>query len=268
MSPARVNPLRPLRPPTDQPPSLTGYHGNMRMMTRILTVILLMTSAGMAEPLNSIRISDDGTHFVRGNSNERIVVWGVNYDHDTAGRLLDKYWIDEWPVVVEDFQEIKALGANCVRIPLQLGRFMSTPDTPNSAALNQLGRLVRLAENTGLYLDLTGLACYHKQHIPEWHDEMSQQHRWAVQAVFWAAVVRTCRHSPAIFCYDLMNEPILPGAEQATNAPKSRPALTHPGIVQRAINLPHRPAALEVRLSVPGAPPVASGTICARIRLV
>ena len=37
-------------------------------------------------------------------------MWGVNYDHDDAGRLLEDYWADEWPTVVEDFREIKALA--------------------------------------------------------------------------------------------------------------------------------------------------------------
>jgi len=35
-----------------------------------------------------------------------------------------------------------------------------------------------------------------------------------VQSLFWEAVAKTCAKSPAIFCYDLMNEPILPGANK------------------------------------------------------
>jgi len=38
-----------------------------------------------------------------------------------------------------------------------------------------------------------------------------------VQAAFWEAVAKTCRDSPAIFCYDLMNEPILPGKKPETD---------------------------------------------------
>ena len=128
-------------------------------------VTLVLSAMASAEPLDHIRVSDDKTHFVHGESAERFIVWGVNYDHDRAGRLLDEYWIDEWPTVVEDFGEIKALGANCVRIHLQLGKFLDTPDTPNVAALAQLEKLVQLAEDEGLYLDVTGLACYHKKNI-------------------------------------------------------------------------------------------------------
>ncbi len=182
----------------------------------LLASISLTAAPALAETLQPIRVSPDGTHFVRGEKGERFVVWGVNYDHDGSGRLLDEYWFDEWDTVVEDFREIKAMGANCVRVHLQLGKFMSGPDEANDRALRQLARLVELAEETGLYLDVTGLACYHKKNIPDWYDALDEQDRWSVQAKFWEAVARTCRNSPAIFCYDLMNEPILPGKEPAT----------------------------------------------------
>jgi hypothetical protein len=140
----------------------------------------------------------------------------VNYDHDTPGRLLDEYWDDDWETVVEDFHEIKTLGANCVRIHLQVGKFMDAPDRANAAAFKRLAQLVKLAEEVGLYLDVTGLACYHKKNIPLWYDTLGEQERWAVHARFWENVAKTCKGSPAIFCYDLMNEPVLAGKEPAT----------------------------------------------------
>lgn len=159
-----------------------------------------------------IRLSKDGSFFVFAESNARFIAWGVNYDHDDPGRLIEEYWDKEWSRVVEDFQEIKALGANVVRIHLQVASFMKAPDKPNQEALKQLGRLVELAEQTGLYLDITGLGCYHKKKVPEWYVAMDESKRWDVQVLFWEAIARTCAESPAVFCYDLMNEPILPGA--------------------------------------------------------
>jgi len=162
-----------------------------------------------------IRPSDDGTHFVAADSGDRFVVWGVNYDHDAGGRLLEDYWEAEWPAVAGDFGEMAALGANVVRIHLQLGRFMKDTEHPDPDQLANLRRLVRLAESTGLYLDLTGLGCYHADDVPGWYDALPEAERWAVQARFWSAVAEVCRGSPAVFCYDLMNEPILPGAKPA-----------------------------------------------------
>ncbi len=65
-----------------------------------------------------------------------------------------------------------------------------------------------------MYLDVTGLGCYHKPGVPPWYDRLGEQERWAAQAVFWEAVAKTCSHSPAIFCYDLMNEPVVPGGDK------------------------------------------------------
>ncbi len=160
-----------------------------------------------------IRPSEDGTHFVREGTGKRIEMWGFNYDHDEGGRLLEDYWDAEWDMIAGDFREMKALDANVVRVHLQFARFMTSPEQPNEANLARLGKLVRLAEETGLYLDLTGLGCYHKQDVPEWYDALEESARWDAQARFWRAVAGVCKESPAIFCYDLMNEPILSGGK-------------------------------------------------------
>jgi len=183
-------------------------------------LIVMAAAAGCRSPVGAsppaldwIRPSADGSHFVRHDSAERFVAWGFNYDHDLPGRLIEDYWRVEWDRVVEDFGEIRDLGANVVRIHLQLGRFMTSADRADVAALERLARLVELAESTGLYLNLTGLGCYHKRDVPAWYDCLSETDRWEVQARFWSAVAAVCRTSPAIFCYDLMNEPILPGVK-------------------------------------------------------
>lgn len=188
-----------------------------------LAVALLMTvgSASAVEPtpterkaaLEWIEDSQDKTHFVLAGSGKKFVAWGVNYDHDDAGRLLEDYWDAEWDTVAADFREIKELGANTVRIHLQVGKFMQSAEQPNQANLDRLAKLLRLAEVTGLYLDITGLGCYHKQDIPAWYDELDEAGRWEVQARFWRAVAGVCKDSPAVFCYDLMNEPVVSGGK-------------------------------------------------------
>ena len=109
---------------------------------------------------------------------------------------------------------MKQLGANVVRVHLQFGKFMDGPDKPNEHALGLLAKLVDLAERQRLYLDLTGLGCYHKKDVPAWYDALTEQARWDAQARFWTAVAARCAHSPAIFCYDLMNEPVVPGGRR------------------------------------------------------
>jgi hypothetical protein len=112
--------------------------------------------------------------------------------------------------VAEDFREMRVLGANVARVHLQLGKFLDGPDRPNGRALERLGRLVEEAERAGIYLDVTGLGCYRKADVPDWYDRLDEAGRWRVQARFWSAVAARCARSPAIFCYDLMNEPLAP----------------------------------------------------------
>lgn len=182
------------------------------MLYPLLLLSLLIPAA--EPPLERVRVSDDGKGFVRMPSGRSFIAWGFNYDHDDAGRLLEDYWDDEWPAVERHFRQMKALGANVVRIHLQLGRFMESADRPRESALRQLDRLLKLAERERLYLDLTGLGCYHKRDVPAWYDRLSEQERWDTQARFWTAVATRGARSPAVFCYDLMNEPVVAGARR------------------------------------------------------
>ncbi|MBN1345986.1 MAG: cellulase family glycosylhydrolase [Phycisphaerae bacterium] len=176
-----------------------------------ISAFCLLTAIASAPATEWVRVSEDGRSFVLEKSGKRFVPRGFNYDHDEEGRLLEDYWGPEWDKVTQDFHEMKRLGANVVRIHLQLGRFMKSPREPDATSLDRLRRLVELADRTNLYLDLTGLGCYHKQDVPAWYDALDERQRWETQAEFWRAVARRCADSPIVFCYDLMNEPVVPG---------------------------------------------------------
>ena len=162
--------------------------------------LTLISSPGLAQSppatkpaadLPKVRISDDGKRFVLSGTDKPFLPWGFNY-LGTHGELVEEFWEKDWPRVEKDFREMKKLGANVVRIHLQLGKFLDAPDRPNEKALDRLGRLLRLAEKERLYLDLTGLACYHKKDVPAWYDKLAEKDRWDVQARFWSAVAARC----------------------------------------------------------------------------
>lgn len=180
----------------------------------VLFALLYTSSGAFGAEMEWIRVSDDKTGFVLEKSGKKFTPWGFNYDHDETGRLIEDYWEAEWPKVEEDFREMRDLGANVVRIHLQFGKFMQSETEPNEKSLALLVRLVKLAEETGLYLDLTGLGCYHKPDVPAWYDELSEEKRWAAQGRFWEAVAAKCKDSPAVFFYDLMNEPVAPAGKR------------------------------------------------------
>lgn len=180
----------------------------------LLSLVGLTQPVHAAQPLDWIVVSADKKDFVYETSGKVFQPRGFNYDRDHAGRLLEDYWEEEWSKVEQDFAEMRELGANAVRIHLQFGKFMDAPDKPNASALEQLSQLVKLAEREQLYLDLTGLGCYHKADVPKWYDELDEAERWGAQANFWRAIAKQVSKSSAVFCFDLMNEPVVPGGKR------------------------------------------------------
>ena len=175
----------------------------------------LLSSASFAvnmETMEPIRISEDGSYFIYALSGERFIPWGFNYDRDYNGRLLEDYMYDEWDTVLSHLAYMKQLGGNAVRIHLQVEHFMRGPDEPNQTAFEQLGKLLDAAQEIGIYVNITGLGCYLKDRVPDWYNDMDEKERWAVQARFWEAVAQVASGHPAVFCYDLMNEPIIGGS--------------------------------------------------------
>ena len=171
-----------------------------------------------APPLARVEVAADGRGFRLAETERRFVPRGFNYDRDSASRLLEDYWLKEWDAVAGDFREMKALGANVVRVHLQFGRFFPQPEKADDSNIRQLKRLLALAEETGLYLDVTGLGCYRKSDTPAWYDALDEAGRWQAQAKFWETIAATCAQSPAVFCYDLMNEPVAPADRGAPGA--------------------------------------------------
>ncbi|HEY7120772.1 MAG TPA: cellulase family glycosylhydrolase [Tepidisphaeraceae bacterium] len=178
---------------------------------RILLAILSLCARHLciAQPMDRITLSPDGTSFIT-VSGKPFHPWGFNYDRDFKMRLLEDYWAAEWDTVVADFGEMRSLGANTVRIHLQFARFMTAADKPDEPALAKLRKLLALAEREDLYLDITGLACYRRADVPDWYADLDEHARWAAQASFWSAIAAACSQSPAVFCYDLVNEPAVP----------------------------------------------------------
>lgn len=183
---------------------------------RIAALLIALFAACTAAPdrpaphCERIVVAADG--FVTATTRQPFHPWGMNYGN--AGRLLEDFWVDEWTTVEQDLRELRDLGANVVRVSLQFGKFMRDAQHADDASLSRLARLVHAADHLGLHLDLTGLGCYRPSDTPAWYDALDEADRWAAQATFWRAVAATCRGNPAVFCYDLANEPISPAVRR------------------------------------------------------
>ena len=147
------------------------------------TVLACFGGPVFAADLPWVVVAKDHNGFVLEKQDKSFTPWGFNYDHDQNGRLIEDYWETEWNKVERDFRSMKKLGANVVRIHLQLGKFMEGAEKPNTTALEQLRTLVTLAEDVGPYLDLTGLGCYHTEFGK--FIERSEKHWAGCIGIYW-----------------------------------------------------------------------------------
>ncbi len=77
---------------------------------------------------------------------------------------------------------------------------MQTIDDPNRESVDRLKNLLRLAERHELYLNLTGLGCYHKKDVPKWYDQLDEEVDGRLKPIFESHRPRPARDSPALFC--------------------------------------------------------------------
>ena len=161
-------------------------------------------------PDNSLpRISVSGKGFVTPDGNS-IRLWGLNYG-DSEG-LLEDDWTQpaRWLKIENNIKDIKALGANLLRVAVQYNTMMKSPSEPNQANLQQLRKLALLAQENGLYFMVSGLGAFRKADQPVWYESLDEQSRWATQALYWQAIAGAIGDIPGVFGYELMNEPIVP----------------------------------------------------------
>lgn len=154
----------------------------------------------------TIEVSPDKKGFVIAPSGRRFVPWGNNYALDLMERLAHD------PTRVErDFAEMKAAGANVARVHPEMPAFFAGPNQIDGSAIERLRSLLGIAEKNGIYLHVTGLACYRVKQRMAWYDAEDEAHRWNTQALFWESVAKACAANPSVFCYDLINEPVANG---------------------------------------------------------
>jgi hypothetical protein len=171
---------------------------------------VLLLGVGNAAAMEFVKLSADQKGFVLDTSGDRYVPWGHNYSSvDLMQRLAQE------PERVErEFADMQAAGTTVARVHPEMPAFFDGPDKVNSQAVERLRRLLTIAEKSGIYLQITGLACYKIDNRMAWYDALDDASRWKTQEFFWSTIAETCAKSPAVFCYDLVNEPAA-GASRA-----------------------------------------------------
>ncbi len=139
-----------------------------------------------------------------------------------AARLLEVY--RTCLVDAPDFRFLASLGVNAVRVPFNYRLFESddAPGVFDPRGFEHLDRAVRLCREHGMMAILDLHAAPGGQN-PDWHSdnprgeslfwEYADFRRWTV--ALWQHVAARYRDEPAVGGYDLLNEPVLLGADPA-----------------------------------------------------
>ena len=88
---------------------------------------------------------------------------------------------------------------------------MDAADTPNQANLARLTKLVGLAEELGLYLDITGLGSFTLAGHPTVVQRAAAGRSFDGAGPIWEAIATACAGRASLFAYNLMNEPVVSG---------------------------------------------------------
>jgi hypothetical protein len=173
----------------------------------LFVLVFLSSGRAWAADMETVRIASDKKGFILHPSGDRYVPWGHNY---ASVDIMERFAKD--PARVErEFTEMRAAGTTVARIHPEMPNILTGPDKADPHALNRLGKLLAIAEKSGIHLKITGLACYQIKDRMAWYDSLDEKDRWNVQAFFWETIARTCAESPAVFAYDLVNEPAAVG---------------------------------------------------------
>ncbi|WP_397570008.1 cellulase family glycosylhydrolase [Schlesneria sp. T3-172] len=153
--------------------------------------------------METVKVANDLKGFVMHPSGKKFIPWGHNY---ASADILERLSKDP-ERVKREFAEMKAAGTNVARIHPELPRLLRGPSDVDQQGIDGIKQLLDIAQQSGIHLKITGLANYRIKDRPVWYDKLSEADRWKTQAFFWESIARACASSPAVFAYDLVNEP-------------------------------------------------------------
>jgi len=174
-------------------------------------IFMSASAAGAQKPkMNLITVAPDVRGFADRGSGRPYIPFGTNY-YDPHTGWAPKLWrqFDEGKVR-EHFRVMNELGVNCARVFLTAASFQPTAEKIEQEALAKLDKLIEIAREQNIRLILTGPDHWEGQ-PPYWKpDRFAGEDALRALERFWDVVARRYRDEPAIFAWDLLNEPHLP----------------------------------------------------------
>jgi hypothetical protein len=171
--------------------------------------------------LPRIRVDAAGQGFVDA-AGQRFTPCGVSYYRPGTGWAPQLWKQFDAEATRQDFQRMKRMGMNVVRVFVTFGSFHTQPGQLDASGLAAFDRMLELADETGLYLHPTGPD--HWEGMPPWthglggvFDNFANEACLKALEDFWRMFAGRYRGRTTIWAYDLRNEP-----KTAWDTPQSR----------------------------------------------
>lgn len=205
----------------------------------ILMLVVALLSTVVAEAANMDMLHTMGTNIVNRQS-ETVLLRGVNMGgwlvqeswmnltnapsqseafhvlDERFGREVREYLFDVYEdnyLSEQDFDNIKALGMNVIRLPFAWWNILDNDGTLKDNAFDRLDWFVARCAERGLYVILDLHAARGSQNAQDNSGDTTGCHLWDVpeyqdQTVYlWEQVAAHYQGNPTIAAYDLLNEP-------------------------------------------------------------
>jgi len=163
-----------------------------------------------------IQVDNDRIGFKEKGTGKRFTPFGCNY-FDPATGWAPHLWQRFSPERTErHFAQMEDLGVNTARVFLTIASFMTESGELSRAGMEKADRMVAIARKRGIRVEFAGPD--HWEGVPDWakrhFDEEANAYfldgEWVHRLKeFWRQFARHYRDEPAVFSFDLLNEPWL-----------------------------------------------------------
>jgi len=187
-----------------------------------------------------VRVGRDGWGFVEGGDARPLVPWGCNYYDPFTGWAPHLWEQFDEARVRGHYAQMRSIGVNTVRIFSTLMATLSGPDQPNADGLAKIARMLDIAAEHGIHVILSGPGGW--EGSPSWWHEVAPLDNFVApellraQAAAWKGLASALTGHPALFAWELINEPAAPW--------KPSPALREAWVTWRSGHAPQAPSDL------------------------
>jgi hypothetical protein len=164
--------------------------------------------------MNIIQVHPAGWGFIESGTGQTFTPWGCNY-YDPFTGWAPRLWEQFEPGrVSEQLDHIRAIGGNIIRVFTTLQNVLSGSEKINRPGIAKMEHMLSLAEAKGLRVIWSGPSLW--EGAPDWWQEQAPYEAYArpdliaAMQTAWRGFGQVFRGHPALFAYELHNEPFAP----------------------------------------------------------